>query len=141
MTTVLQGAEKPTTVVDQRPRVLIVDDDAVVRMLLEDICVEHGWNVIVAATSDDAVLAAGLQHTDLVLLDLNLGDGGRDPLDTLRAIRMTCPATPIVVVTGQSPEPLAEPVVRAGGQGIVGKPCSVAEVVALLRRYHPAGPR
>ena len=49
MTTVLQGAQKPTTAVDQRPRVLIVDDDAVVRMLLEDICVEHGWNVIVAA--------------------------------------------------------------------------------------------
>jgi CheY-like chemotaxis protein len=138
MTTVLQGAQKPTTAVDQRPRVLIVDDDAVVRMLLEDICVEHGWNAIVAATSDDAVLAAGLQHTDLVLLDLNLGDCDRDPLDTLRVIRMMCPMTPIVVVTGQSPEALAEPIARAGGQGVVGKPCSVAEVAALLRRYHPA---
>jgi len=96
-------------------------------------------------TADDAVLAAGLQHIDLILLDLNLGESAGDPLDTLRAIRMTCPATPIVVVTGQSPEPLAEPIARAGGQGVVGKPCSVAEVAALLRRYHPAlvgqGPR
>lgn len=86
MTTVLQRAQKLTTAVDPGPRVLIVDDDAVVRMLLEDICVEPGWKATVAATSDEAVLAAGLQHIDLVLLDLNLGGSDDDRLDTPRAI-------------------------------------------------------
>jgi CheY-like chemotaxis protein len=116
MTTVLQRAQKLTTAVDPGPRVLIVDDDAVVRMLLEDICVEPGWKATVAATSDEAVLAAGLQHIDLVLLDLNLGGSDDDRLDTPRAIRMMCRATPIVVVTGQSPEPSSNPLPERAGR-------------------------
>jgi two-component system KDP operon response regulator KdpE len=134
MTTVLQRANKRTMAAD-RPRVLIVDDEAVVRMLLQDICAEQGWDVVVAATADDALLAAGLQDMNLVLLDLHLGAPHGDPLDTLRALRVISPATPIVVVTGQPPKPLAKPVAEAGGQGVVGKPCSVTEVEALLRRY------
>lgn len=138
MTTVLQRAEKRTTVADQRPRVLIVDDEEVLRMLLADICIEHGWDVVVAATADDALLAAGLQDMNLVLLDLHLGAPNDDPLDTLRALRVISPATPIVVVTGGDREALARPVVEAGGQEVVGKPCSVMEIAALLRRYTTA---
>ena len=123
---------------NERPRVLIVDDNPVVQMLLQDICAEYGWNVAAATTVDDAILAAGLQHVDLILLDWQLRDRDGDPLDNVYALRAICPATPIVVVTEQSPEALALAVAHAGGQGVVGKPCSVAEVTALLKRYRPA---
>jgi len=137
MNTVLDRAHKPATAVDQRPRVLVVEDDAIVRMILEDICVKHGWDARTAATAAAALVAAGVQDINLVLLDLNLDETNAEPLDTLRALRVMCPTTPIVVITGQSPESL-ESVAHAGGQGVVGKPCSVAEVAALLRRFHPA---
>ena len=138
MTTVLQRAEKRTTVADQRPRVLIVDDEEVLRMLLADICIEHGWDVVVAATADDALLAAGMQDMSLVLLDLHLRATNGDPLDTLRALRVITPATPIVLVTGEDREALGRPVAEAGGQEVVAKPCSVTEMAAVLRRYTPA---
>ena len=117
-----------------RPRVLIVDDDAVVLMLLEDICHEHGWNVATAATRDDAVLAAGLQPADLVLLDFNLD--GTNALTLIPELRTVCPRTPIVVVTGQMPEDLRGLVEEVGGAGVIGKPCSVREVQQILDRYH-----
>jgi len=107
-------------------------------MLRADICTEHGWDIVVAATADDALLAAGLQDLNLVLLDLHLGAPNGDRLDTLRALRVISPATPIVLMTGDAPEALTKPVAEAGGQEVIGKPCSVTEVEALLRRYDPA---
>lgn len=105
-------------------------------MLLQDIYAEYGWNVAATTTVDDAILAAGLQHVDLIPLDWQLHDRDGDPLD--KALRAICPATPIVVVTRQSPEAPALAVAHVGGQGVVGKPCSVEEVTALLERYRPA---
>ena len=116
---------------------LIVDDDTIVRMLLQDICEASGWEGVAAATADDAILAAGLQHIDLIFLDLQLGDTDGDPLDNLRALRAIRPATPIFVVTGQSPELVADGIIQAGGQGVIGKPCPVPEIAALLRCYRP----
>ena len=130
-------AEAVTTSAERRPRVLIIDDDDVVRGLLQDICEEHGWDAVADGTAADGILSAGLQHIDLILLDFHLHDGGNDLLAPLRALRTICPTTPIVVVTGQEPESLAAAVSDAGGEGVVGKPCSVAQVAALLDRYRP----
>ena len=116
-----------------RPQVLIVDDEAVVRQLLGDICCELGWNVVTAATRDDAILAAGLHQIDLVLLDFNLDD--TDALTVIPELRMVCPKTPIVVVTGRAPAEVRAGVQRVGGNSVIGKPCSLAEVQALLDRY------
>jgi CheY-like chemotaxis protein len=115
------------------PRILIIDDDAVVREVLEGICCELGWNVVTAATRDDAILAAGLHQTDLVLLDFNLDD--TDALTVIPELRMVSPNTPIVVITGQAPAEVRAGVKRAGGTAVIGKPCSVEEVRALLDRY------
>jgi two-component system, OmpR family, response regulator len=120
----------------RRPRVLIVDDDTVVRMLLQEICEEYGWNVVDAASPVEAIRAAELHQLDLVLLDFHLGDDG-DGLDLLGRLHALCPTTPIVVVTGESPEELGVAIRQAGGDGVVGKPCSVAQVAALLGRYRP----
>jgi len=113
--------------------VLIVDDDDIVRMLLEDVCREHGWNAVSAATRDDAVLAAGLQEVHLILLDFNLA--GTDALTLIPELRMVCPRTPIVVLTGQMPEEVRAGVEQAGAASILGKPCSVSQIRALLDRY------
>jgi CheY-like chemotaxis protein len=120
---------------DGRPRILIIDDDPVVRMLLEEICTEYGWNAFGVGTSADAILAAGLQHIDLILVDYHMKeDNALRLIPDLRAIR---PTTPVVVVTGESPENVKAPVTAAGADGVIGKPCSVAQVAELLGRYRP----
>ena len=134
--TMTASAHAVTTRSDHRPRVLIVDDDTVIRMLLQDICQENGWTVVGAATAADAILAAGLHELNLVLLDFHLGDA--DALSLLGQLRIVSPTTPIVVLTGEQPEGLSGAIKQAGGDGVVGKPCSVAQVAALLDRYRPA---
>jgi DNA-binding NtrC family response regulator len=123
------------TASDKRPRVLILDDDPVVLLLLEEICAEYGWSAIGVVSSADAFLAAGLQRVDLILIDLNLKEGSA--LRLLPEMRTICPGTPVVVVTGQSPEEVAAAVIAAGAHGVIGKPCSVSQVAELLGRYRP----
>jgi hypothetical protein len=60
------GGRTMTTAPGQ-PRVLIVEDDESVRMLLRDICEEYAWNVVTAANRADANLGAGL-HSELAAL-------------------------------------------------------------------------
>jgi DNA-binding response OmpR family regulator len=135
MTTRLELSAAVSTRTHCRPYVLIVDDDEVVRMLLQEICEEYGWNVVSASTRADAMVAAERHELDFVLLDFHL-DGG-DALGLLGQLHAVCPRTPIVVVTGESPENLSVTIRQAGGDGVVGKPCSVAQVAALLERYRP----
>jgi len=135
--TMISPAEpkQASTLGDRRPRVLIVDDDEMVRMLLHDICEQYGWKVVMAATRADAFLAAGFHHLHLVLVDFNLGPD--DALRLLRELHTLRPNTPIVVVTGEEPSRIASRVIPLGADAVVGKPCSVAEVAALLGRYRP----
>ena len=135
MTSGLDTKDAVTRRSQSRPRVLIVDDDDVVRMLLQEICEEYGWDVVSAPSRADAILAAKLHELDLVLLDFHLDDG--DALSLLGEVHAVCPTTPIVVVTGEPPEELGVAIRQAGGDGVVGKPCSVAQVAALLERYRP----
>jgi DNA-binding response OmpR family regulator len=120
---------------ETRPHVLIIDDDAVVRMILEDICTEFGWSVAVAGNSGDALLTAGFRRPDLVLLDFNLGKS--TALGLVGNLHTVAPMTPIVVLTGQTPEEVRGAVIEAGGTSVIGKPCSVAEVVSVLGHYRP----
>lgn len=114
-------------------RVLIIDDDAVFREVLEDNCCELGWTVVTAATRDEAIVATGVHETDLVLLDFNLGDS--DALTVIPELGMVSPKTPIVVVTGQAAPEVRSRVKRAGGNAVIGKPCSIEEVRMLLGCY------
>ena len=119
----------------RRPHVMIIDDDDIVRMLLQEICEEYGWTVVSVPSRADALVAVERHELDLVLLDFHLDDG--DALGLLSHIHAVRPRTPIVVVTGESPEDLGVAIRQAGGAGVVGKPCSVAQVAALLARYQP----
>jgi PAS domain S-box-containing protein len=59
-----------------KPRVLLVEDEALVAMMIKESLVEFGFHVIgpVSKTSD-AVAAAADAHFDAAVLDINLGDG------------------------------------------------------------------
>jgi CheY-like chemotaxis protein len=69
-------------------RVLVVEDEAMVALLIEDLVVDAGGQVAVsAATAEHAMVAAHAGGFDLALLDVNLGEGQTsfEVAETLRA--------------------------------------------------------
>jgi CheY-like chemotaxis protein len=59
-----------------KPRVLLVEDEALVAMMIQDSLVEFGFQVIgPISTASGALAAAREKHFDAAVLDINLGDG------------------------------------------------------------------
>ncbi len=78
-------------------RVFLIEDEVLIALLLEDMVLALGYEVVVgAATLDEAIAAARTGDFDLALLDLNLGGKLTYPVaDILKARRV-----PFAFVTG-----------------------------------------
>lgn len=111
-------------------RILIVDDDAKIRDLLQDLFNVGGYDVRVAGNSTDAQQFLKTEKIDLVTLDLQLGS--EDGLDVARRIRKTSDV-PIIMVTGR--DDVLDRVVglEVGADDYITKPFHVREVLARVR--------
>ena len=124
------------------PHILIVEDDAKVRLLLRRCFEGEGFRVSEAATGAQAIerLAAG--PFDLVTLDLQLPDG--DGFAIGREIRARS-AVPIIMVTGKGDTIDRVVGLELGADDYITKPFQLREVVArvraVLRRTAPGGTR
>jgi two-component system, OmpR family, response regulator len=123
------------------PRLLIVDDDADLRVLLKDFFVRHGY---VADTARDGAAmraALGKGRYDLIVLDVMLP--GDDGLALCRELRTTC-ATPIVFLTALADEADRIVGLELGADDYVVKPFAARELLArvraILRRANPLAP-
>ena len=60
----------------EKPRVLLVEDEALVAMMIQDTLAEFGFQVVgPVSTASGALAAARESHFDAAVLDINLGDG------------------------------------------------------------------
>ena len=61
---------------DEKPRVLLVEDEALVAMMIQETLAEFGFQVIgPIATASEALASARDSQLDAAVLDINLGDG------------------------------------------------------------------
>jgi DNA-binding response OmpR family regulator len=85
---------------DPRPAVLIVESEAVIAMLLEDLLAEAGHRTLWVPDAARAIAAAGDGASfTAAVVDLRLHDG-TDGRDILRRLRRRWPSLPVVMVTG-----------------------------------------
>ena len=84
----------------QRPSILLVDDEAVVRLLVRTLLEIHfAAKVVEAASNAQAFRAAKRRTFDLVITDY--GRSGGDGLAFLRAFKALYPGVPVVIHSGQ----------------------------------------
>ncbi len=111
------------------PRVLIVDDEFLIRWSLREQLVAERMEVEEAATAAEARahFNAGTFHA--VLLDLRLPDS--DGLDLLSELQSIQP-TPVIVITAHGTDETAIEAKRLGAFGFLRKPFDVEAMVELL---------
>jgi DNA-binding response OmpR family regulator len=128
------------------PRLLLVEDDAVLRTFLADNLTADGFEVVVAETLREGLRALEYKQPDLVLVDLGLPDGsGLELIARVRgadgvASRLD-PDVPLVILTGRTSEVDRLRGFEKGADDYVSKPFSYVElrmrVGAVLRRARP----
>ena len=118
--------------------ILVVDDEASIRELVEHHLSKEGYKVLCAASGEAALKAARLKRPDLVVLDLMLP--GMDGLDVCKALKAD-PETKgmrVVMLTAKGEEADIVAGLEVGADDYVTKPFSprvlLARVKAVLRR-------
>lgn len=106
-------------------RVLVVDDDALIRLLLGFTLREQGWVVLEATTCAEAVVALAAEQLDAVVLDESLPDGsGRDVVPDVPA------GVHVVLYSGSPVDVLPQGVHAVIAKG--GPPDALADHLATI---------
>jgi DNA-binding NtrC family response regulator len=123
--------------ISPRLRVLVVDDEPLIRWSLTETLEQAGHTVAEAA---DAVSAsrsvAGNGPFDVVVLDYRLPDS--NDLNLLRTIRNGSPAPAVVMMTAFGAPEIAASALALGAYCIVPKPFEVGHMAALVMQAHEA---
>jgi DNA-binding NtrC family response regulator len=113
-------------------KILIVEDEPIVRNLLQTIFARHKYVVSCATTLEEAKACIERESYDLMMLDLRLPDGdGQRFLEHV----MVLPQKPLVImVTGYGTIESAVACMRAGAFDYVLKPFSPSQIEVILRK-------
>lgn len=118
-------------------RVLIVDDEEFVRLLVGQILGRSGYEVDFAADGEAALARIDAQRPDLVILDLMMP--GLDGWAVLESMRERPDMPPVVVLTAHGNYEAFTRVVRGGVCGYLSKPFSLDELLLTVSRALATG--
>ena len=125
---------------DDKPRVLVVDDDKAVRESLRRSLEFNGYDVSLASDGAEALAGIGAAAPDVVVMDVMMPR--LDGLETTRALRSARNDVPILVLTARDAVGDRVEGLDAGADDYLTKPFALAELLArlrtLLRRVAPS---
>lgn len=121
-------------------RILVVEDDELIRVSLRDILTLHGYAVSVAGDAGEARAALAEKTMDLILLDVWLP--GENGITLCREIRRRSDV-PVLFLTASDDEACVVEGLNAGGDDYIAKPFRSMELLAriqaaLRRRGQPS---
>ena len=106
--------------------VLVVDDDARIRDLVQEVVADKGYEVIAVGTGEEALEEAGRRHFGLVFLDLVLP--GVSGIDVFQALKERDKEAVVVIITGYGDEPIAREALSIGPVFLIRKPFAASDI-------------
>lgn len=122
----------------RRPRVLVVDDEQIVRDLLLVTLASADYDVESAPDGARAIQMLRAASFDLLITDVRMP--GTDGLAVVREARRQSGTMSIVIITGASSEAIAIEAINLGVNGYLTKPFGVERVLAVAARALGAAP-
>ena len=113
-------------------RVLVVDDEAAMRLALEVSFARRAWSVDSAAGTQDALACMQLRRPDLVVTDVRMPDG--DGFAVMSAARKLVPQSAVILLTAFASVPDAVSAMKSGACEYLVKPVSLEQLLATAER-------
>ena len=116
----------------KRNKILVVDDEHLIRWSLEQNLKKQGYDVVTAGNGEDALRIAREEQPDLVLLDIQLpGISGIEVLEKLKELDEDIL---VIMVTAHGGLDIAVNAMRLGAYDYVSKPFNLDELSIIIRK-------
>jgi response regulator NasT len=109
-------------------RILVAEDEAIIRLDLVEMLIEAGYDVVAQATNGVEAIALAQEHKpDLAILDVKMPE-----LDGISAAEKIIEIAPVLMLTAFSQKDLVERARDAGAMAYVVKPFSISDLVPAI---------
>src|SRR6201986_746900 len=114
--------------------ILIVDDEPDIRLLIDGILRDEGYETRGAGDSDAAIAAFRVRRPSLVILDVWLQGSRLDGLGLLQAFHSEEPHVPVVMISGHGTIETAVAAIQQGAYDFLEKPFQSDRLLLVVRR-------
>jgi DNA-binding NtrC family response regulator len=117
---------------EEKPTILVVDDEAFIRFALADYFSMRGYAVDAAGEWEEAEALLMARTYDLVITDLRMtGFGGTEGLEVIGFVHQRFPDTRLILLTGFGSREVEEEAKRRGVDAFLHKPMPLAELAQI----------
>lgn len=113
-------------------RILVVDDEHLIRWSLEQNLKKQGYDVMTAGTGEDALKMVREEQPDLILLDIQMP--GINGLEVLEKVKEIDEDIVVIMVTAQGGLETAVNAMRLGAYDYINKPFNLDELAIVIRK-------
>lgn len=122
------NSEFSTSAEKSRGRILVAEDEALIRLDLVEMLVEAGYEVVAEASNGEEAIALAEKHKpDLAILDVKM-----PILDGISAAEKIIAISPVLMLTAFSQRDLVDRARDAGAMAYVVKPFSISDLVPAI---------
>jgi two-component system nitrogen regulation response regulator NtrX len=114
--------------------ILIVDDEADIRMLIAGILQDEGYSTREAGNSHEALARIRSRQPALVILDIWLQGSELDGIEILKIIRQEAPSLPVLMISGHGTIETAVAAIKIGAYDFIEKPFKSDRLLLLVER-------
>jgi putative two-component system response regulator len=113
-------------------KILVIDDEQIIRNLIQDVLNDEGHTVEVAATGKEGIELAKKEDYELIFLDIRLPD--MDGMAVLHQIKGIRPQAKSIIITAYPSLSTSQEALRAGAFDYIAKPFSIEDLVHCAKR-------
>ena len=119
---------------DMAHDILIVDDEADIRMLIAGVLKDEGYATREAGDSTQALAVIHARQPTLVVLDIWLQGSALDGIEVLRLLRAEMPSVPVVMISGHGTIETAVEAIKIGAYDFIEKPFKSDRLLLIVER-------
>jgi two-component system nitrogen regulation response regulator NtrX len=114
--------------------ILIIDDNADIRNIINDLIIETGYKTRLAANYNQALNEIDKKLPDVAIIDVKLDKGDNDGLELLSHIKKKDQNIPVIIITGHANEEMAINALKAGAFEFIEKPFNRERLLNFVNR-------
>ncbi len=114
--------------------ILIVDDNADIRNILNELISDHGFKTRVAANFSQALIEIDKKLPDVAIIDVKLDKGDNDGIELLSHIKKKDKDVPVIIISGHANIEMAVTSLKSGAFEFIEKPFDQERLMNFVNR-------